>query len=81
MSVLEQIVFDITWASMSLSNEAQQVANDLVWYITTDRIDMPMLRKLRGMKRNRLTTMFRKTGTRIRSTDDNIAMIRRYLRV
>lgn len=81
MSGLEQIVFDITWAAMSLPKEAQQVADDLVWYITTDRIDMPMLRKLRGLKRSSLTTMFRKTGTRIRSTDDNIAAIRRYLKV
>ena len=81
MSVLEQIVFDITWSVMSLPGEAQQMSNDLVWYITTDRIDMPMYRKLRGMKRSSLTTMFRKLGTRIRSTDDNIAMIRRYLKV
>lgn len=81
MSALEQIVFDITWSAMSLSREAQQMSNDLVWYITTDRIDMPMYRKLRSMKRSSLTTMFRKLGTRIRSTDDNIAMIRRYLKV
>lgn len=81
MSVLEQIVFDITWSAMSLSREAQQMSNDLVWYITTDRIDMPMLRKLRSVKRSNLTAMFRKLGTRIRSTDDNIAMIRRYLKV
>lgn len=81
MSGLEQIVFDITWSAMSLSREAQQMSNDLVWYITTDRIDMPMYRKLKGMKRSNLTTMFRKLGTRIRSTNDNIAMIRRYLKV
>ena len=81
MSGLEQIVFDITWSAMSLSREAQQMSNDLVWYITTGRVDMPMYRKLKGMKRNSLTTMFRKLGTRIRSTDDNIAMIRRYLKV
>ena len=81
MSVLEQIVFDITWSAMSLSREAQQMSNDLVWYITTDRIDMPMYRKLKSMKRSSLTTMFRKLGTRIRSTDDNIAMIRRYLKI
>lgn len=81
MSVLEQIVFDITWSVVSLPREAQQMSNDLVWYITTGRVDMPMYRKLKGMKRNSLTTMFRKLGTRIRSTDDNIAMIRRYLKV
>lgn len=81
MSGLEQIVFDITWSVMSLPGEAQQMSNDLVWYITTGRVDMPMMRKLRGMKRSNLTTMFRKLGTRIRSTDDNIAVIRRYLRV
>ncbi len=81
MSGLEQIVFDITWSAMSLSREAQQMSNDLVWYITTGRDDMPMYRKLKGMKRNSLTTMFRKLGTRIRSTDENVAMIRRYLKV
>lgn len=81
MSGLEQIVFDITWSVMSLPGEAQQMSNDLVWYITTDRIDMPMYRKLKDMKRSNLTAMFRKLGTRIRSTDDNIAMIRRYLKV
>ncbi len=81
MSGLEQIVFDITWSVMSLPREAQQMSDDLVWYITTGRVDMPMYRKLKGMKRNSLTTMFRKLGTRIRSTDDNIAMIRRYLKV
>lgn len=81
MSVLEQIVFDITWSVMSLPGEAQQMSNDLVWYITTGRVDMQMYRKLKGMKRSNLTTMFRKLGTRIRSTDDNIAMIRRYLRL
>lgn len=81
MSGLEQIVFDITWSVMSLPREAQQMSDDLVWHITTGRVDMPMYRKLKGMKRNSLTTMFRKLGTRIRSTDDNIAMIRRYLKV
>lgn len=81
MSIIDEVVFNITWSVMELPQEAKQMSEDLVWYILTGRESIPMLRKLKGMKRKQMTTMFRKLGTRIRSTDKNIQMLKHYMKV